>query len=93
MINVLNYLVSLKLITEEDKKSIAGAKRLNGQTPIKFGRELKKVLYDSFLNDNFNSPFLEGISKNSGLSKEEIFASAIVANKIIKTIKILNKND
>lgn len=93
MINILNYLVSLRLITEEEKKNIAGAKRLNGQTPIKFGRELKKVLYDSFMNDNFNSSFLEGISKNSGLSINDIFSSAIVSNKIIKSIKILNKND
>lgn len=93
MINILNYLVSLRLITEEDKKTIASAKRLNGQAPIKFGRELKKVLYDSFLNDNFNSSFLEGISKNCGLSINDIFSSAIVSNKIIRTIKILNTND
>ena len=93
MTNILNYLVLSNLLTEEDKSGITKAKRLNGQIPKRFGRELKKVLFDSFLKDNFNSPFLNGISKNSGLSIDEIFSSAIVQNKKIKSIEIVKNNE
>ena len=92
MRNVLNYLESLHLITADEKKNIMLAK-YHSSISLKFGTRLKKELYDSFMIDSFKSPLLNEISKNSGLSINAIFESAIVTNKIIKTIKIVNNNE
>ena len=92
MRNVLNYLESLHLITEDDKKKVMLAKYYSSFS-LKFGTRLKKELYDSFMIDFFKSPLLNEISKNSGLSKDAIFESAIVSNKKIRTIKIVTNNE
>jgi len=92
MRKVLNYLESLNLITEDDKKKVMLAKCYSSIS-IKFGTRLKKELYGFFMIDSFKSPLLDEISKNSGLSKNAIFESAIVTNKIIRTIKIVNNNE
>lgn len=92
MRNVLNYLESLHLITEDDKKRVILAK-YHSSISLIFGTRLKKELYDSFMIDSFKSPLLDEISKNSGFSKDAIFESAIVTNKTIRTIKIVNNNE
>jgi len=91
MRKALNYLESLHLISEDDKKKVMLAK-YHSSISLKFGTILKKELYDSFMNDS-NSSLLDEISKNSGLSKNAIFESTIVTNKIIKSIKIVNNNE
>ena len=92
MRKALNYLESLHLISEDDKKKVMLAK-YHSSISLKFGTILKKVLYDSFMNDSSNSSLLDEISKNSGFSKNAIFESTIVTNKIIKSIKIVNNNE
>lgn len=92
MRKALNYLESLHLISEDDKKKVMLAK-YHSSISLKFGTILKKELYDSFMNDSSNSSLLDEISKNSGLSKNAIFESTIVTNKIIKSIKIVNNNE
>ena len=93
MRNVLNYLASLNLITDVEKKRVIKAKIYNSEIPLEFGTTLKKELYDFFMIDSYKSPLLDEISRNSGLSKNAIFESTIVTNKIIKSIKIVNKNE
>lgn len=92
MRKALNYLESLHLISEDDKKKVMLAK-YHSSISLKFGTILKKELYDSFMKDSCKSSLLDEISKNSGLSKNAIFESAIVTNKIIKSIKIVNNNE
>ena len=92
MRKALNYLESLHLISEDDKKKVMLAK-YHSSISLKFGTILKKELYDSFVKDSCKSSLLDEISKNSGLSKNAIFESAIVTNKIIKSIKIVNNNE
>ena len=93
MKNVLNYLASLKLITDVEKKEVIKAKYYNSEIPLEFGTALKRELYNHFLRSSLNSPILDEISKNSRISNDEVFASAIVTDKIIKTIKIINSNE
>jgi len=92
MRKALNYLESLHLISEDEKKKVMLAK-YHSSISLKFGTILKKELYDSFMKDSCKSSLLDEISKNSGLSKNAIFESAIVTNKIIKSIKIVNNNE
>ncbi len=93
MRNMLNYLASLGLITDADKRNVIKAKFYNSEIPLEFGTALKRDLYSTFLGDEPNPTLLDEICANSGISKDVIIASAIVQNKIIKSIKIVSNNE
>lgn len=93
MRNVLNYLASIGLITDEEKKKIILAKSFNSQIPLEFGTSFKKELFDYFMRNTFKCPLLKVLSNNIGLSKNAILTSAIVKDKIIKSIKTANNNE